>query len=41
VTTPTDPVLRHGNTLCGSPVRWLVAYRTAAGRWLTLAAFSG
>ncbi|AWN49732.1 hypothetical protein DK419_28180 [Methylobacterium terrae] len=41
VTKPADPRLLHGNTLCGKPVRWLVAYRRDAGRSLTLAAFSG
>ncbi|MFH6782892.1 MULTISPECIES: hypothetical protein [Methylobacterium] len=41
VTPPADPKLLHGNTLCGAPVRWIVAYRKDAGRSLTLAAFSG
>ncbi|OAS24989.1 hypothetical protein [Methylobacterium platani] len=41
VTKPADPVLLHGNTLCGVPVRWIVAYRRDDGRRLTLAVFGG
>jgi len=41
VTRPADPVLLRGNRLCGSPVRWIVVYRSDAGRSLNLAAFTG
>ncbi|MBN8809410.1 MAG: hypothetical protein J0I47_14405 [Sphingomonas sp.] len=41
VTKPVNPVLRNGNRLCGSPVRWIAVYRTDRGRNLNLSAFSG
>lgn len=41
VTVPADPVLLHGNTLCGSPIRWIVVYRGDGGKELNLAASGG
>lgn len=40
VTRPANPTLLNGNTLCGTPVRWIAVYRSTTGRDLNLAAFS-
>ena len=40
VTKPANPKLLNGNSLCGTPVRWIAVYRSNGGRDLNLAAFS-
>lgn len=41
VTRAFNPVLLHGNTLCSPAARWIAVYRSAAGKELTMAVFSG
>lgn len=41
LTRKVNPVLLRGNTLCSPAARWIAAYRSGAGKGLTLAVFSG